>query len=108
MVRARGGNRGVGSELWLHHRVTRLTAEGNRVRELVRSVAAKRAHNHKHPREHRYIGKNAPLGRLIEIKPRIGRNFSGGDLALLAPAYQHPSHDHDKADNQDRRENHES
>src|SRR5579862_3863642 len=95
----------VGGELRMHHRVTQLAAELDRVGELVSLVAANSADHGEHHHEAQHKGSCAALRGVIQIK-FCKMKWRSDVLQTTASLPHHPSGNEKQAQHQECRTYH--
>src|SRR5437762_12714172 len=94
----------ISSELRIHHRVARLAAKRHRIAELVSLVASECARRDEEKGEKQECKERSPRMRLIQIKSRVGRNFSRRQTSPSAPLQHHSDDNQQQTEDQSRRQ----
>src|SRR2546425_12924249 len=94
----------ISSEFRIHHRMARLPTKRDGIAELISLIASECARRDKEKGEKQEGKERSPRMRLIQIKSRVGRNFSRRQSPPAAPL-QHDSNDnHQQTEDQRRRQ----
>src|SRR5438309_8439033 len=94
----------ISSEFRIHYRVARLAAKRHRIAELVSLIASERARRDKKKSEEQECKERSPRMRLIQIKSRVGRDFSRRQSSAAAPLQHHSDDNHQQTEDDCRRQ----